>query len=330
VGSGGVEGTGAATGTAGATDSGGVAGGAATAVTDSGTDGSSSDGGSTDGGSTDGSSSDGGSTGTGGVGTSGGVDTGSVNGTGGTGGGPDDGLPPIPTDCVPVSAGPASPTVVQSEGWPGSYFDYLDFQSSVVTCALPSECREACLAFGAGERLCAASLCDFSTSYCDFPAIWTNASSAKAPGAKDPFNDAAKIVLSSGSYPERLLATSFDFQIPSEALVTGILAEVSRAGDEGGSISGYGTRDSETMLIRAGQPTGENKADPSQLWSRWTASPPYKAYGGPTSRWGVAWTAADINSADFGLAFSGEYQGTAGVEFSYVDHIRLTVSYCEP
>ena len=127
-------------------------------------------------------------------------------------------------------------------------------------------------------------------------------------------------VYNSGS-SDYLEATNFDFSsIPDNATINGIVVEVKRYG-EVGVIT-----DSDIRLIRGGTIQGDNKAD----IGTWPTSDPgtYKNYGGPSDLWGLTnWTAAQVKSSDFGVAFAAFNSDSDFYYYAYVDHIRMRVFY---
>ena len=56
---------------------------------------------------------------------------------------------------------------------------------------------------------------------------------------------------------------------------------------------------------------------------------PYVTYGSPTDLWGETWTAADINSANFGTALSARRNYFSG-SWVLVDAVNITVYYTPP
>ena len=75
--------------------------------------------------------------------------------------------------------------------------------------------------------------------------------------------------------------------------------------------------DMAVSLVKGGTVSGSNLASPAA----WGTTDVYTVYGGPTNLWGQSWTLADVNAANFGLAFSARVQnGTARV-----DHMRITI-----
>lgn len=114
-----------------------------------------------------------------------------------------------------------------------------------------------------------------------------------------------------------LTATNFGFNIPTNETIVGIQASVER-----NSGSGADTSDSSVRIIKGGVISGDEKAGTSgELWS---ALDTYANYGGVNDTWGLSWTPADVNSSNFGLAFSVFQDGNFSFNVS-VDHIRITV-----
>ncbi len=116
-----------------------------------------------------------------------------------------------------------------------------------------------------------------------------------------------------------VLATNFGFAIPAASTITGITVEIEkRAG-------GFGTtvEDNEVQLLKSGVEVGLDYR--STL--AWSSFDTYRTHGGCNDMWGTTWTASDINSVGFGVAFSGIDYTCGGNVFSYYDHVRITVCY---
>ncbi|MBP9850695.1 MAG: hypothetical protein KBC47_03310 [Candidatus Peribacteraceae bacterium] len=139
--------------------------------------------------------------------------------------------------------------------------------------------------------------------------------------------------ITSNLISQYLKATNFGFSIPDGAQIDGIIANVERiqCSDRGAMV------DSTVKLVKSGSISGDNKADTVTQWS--TAD---KQYGGSTDLWGNTWTAADINSTNFGIAISGSWtysevpltgcaQGFTDVAAPWygIDYITITVHYTE-
>jgi hypothetical protein len=126
---------------------------------------------------------------------------------------------------------------------------------------------------------------------------------------------------------EYLQATNFGFSIPSAAIICGIVVEAEKSATGIGTVLGIGlsyVSDYSVRLIRNGTVAGNNKASAAH----WTGSESYHTYGGNSDIWGVAWTPADINASNFGIAFSANIAGLAMlIPNVRIDHIRITVYY---
>lgn len=128
---------------------------------------------------------------------------------------------------------------------------------------------------------------------------------------------------------EYLQATNFGFSIPPTAIICGIVVEAEKSATGIGTVLGFGlsyVTDHSVRLIRNGTVVGNDKASATH----WTGSESYHTYGGSTDIWGVAWTPADINAPDFGIAFSANIAGLLMlIPNVRIDHIRVTVYYME-
>ncbi|MEI8062151.1 MAG: Hint domain-containing protein [bacterium] len=115
-----------------------------------------------------------------------------------------------------------------------------------------------------------------------------------------------------------LKATNFGFAIPTGSTIDGIRAEV-----EFKSNANFYSTD-EVHIVKNGGTLGtENKGLFSHNFPLTDTS---TFYGSSADSWGETWTAADINSSDFGLAFSV----TINAETVSVDHMAIVVSYTKP
>lgn len=119
-----------------------------------------------------------------------------------------------------------------------------------------------------------------------------------------------------------LKATGFGFTIPNSASICGIEVEVEKSAT--GINLFASVTDNAVRLLKAGIPTGSNYAKPA----KWSSSQNYFTYGGVTDLWGTTWTKADINAADFGVAFSAEINGLLSLlPSARIDNIRMTVYF---
>jgi hypothetical protein len=137
---------------------------------------------------------------------------------------------------------------------------------------------------------------------------------------------------SNGSYATRamsgtnsthyLKATNFGFSIPPGATILGIKVDIekSRTGGFFGEV-----RDSRLRIVKNG---AIGTTDKAATGTNWPTSDTYSSYGtGTTDMWGETWTVADINSANFGVAFSAVGSTGSTNRTANVDHVRITVYY---
>ncbi len=121
-----------------------------------------------------------------------------------------------------------------------------------------------------------------------------------------------------GSTSKRITIDALGFSVPSTAAITGIKVEYKK--QRGAS---NGPRDNLVMLRKAGVLEGDNKANAED----WETDLTWVTYGGPGELWGYAWTPADINHADFGVAIKVISNAGAGPVAAYIDVGRVTIYY---
>ena len=144
---------------------------------------------------------------------------------------------------------------------------------------------------------------------------WTN------PGNVVSNNNAYATVAVNNSTSEYLQATNYGFTIPAAATINGITVTIGRFGSTG---FGNDVRDSVVSLIKGGAITGSNLAVAGTDWGGTEAA---VNYGGIANLWGTTWTPAEINAANFGVAFSVT---STNNRTASVDYIQVTVTYSLP
>ena len=155
--------------------------------------------------------------------------------------------------------------------------------------------------------------------------VWT------APGnvtVSDNTRASVSLVKNSG-VSQAIKATGFGFAIPADAQIDGITVEWETS--EGGLAAAGGIKDNAVRLVRAGTIEATDLSN-TTFWVA-PASEAFVTYGGATNLWGAAWTAADINNANFGAAISAKnvkVSGGGANEDADVDSVRITVNYTLP
>lgn len=112
-----------------------------------------------------------------------------------------------------------------------------------------------------------------------------------------------------------LVASGFNFSIPSGATINGIVVEVEKQGSDGTSY------DQAVRIIKGGVIGSTDKSSASE----WPALKAYSSYGSSADLWGTTWTYSDINAANFGVALSLHSASYAWA--AIIDHVRVTVYY---
>jgi RHS repeat-associated protein len=150
-------------------------------------------------------------------------------------------------------------------------------------------------------------------------AQWSNLPSAVLA----PDNSRALINLndSNGRSSASLYVKGFNFNIPSNALIQGIKAEILCSYSE--SDYTLPVWDTTVELLKAGTPVGSNHAN-----GAWPYTEGYKTYGNAADVWGTSWTPSDIMNAGFGIDIQ-VHGGAPGTNPStgMLNYVRITVYY---
>lgn len=144
---------------------------------------------------------------------------------------------------------------------------------------------------------------------------WTNPSLAYTSD-----NAFAQAILN-GSTSRYLYCTGYGFAIPAGAVIQGIVVNVERKSDR---TSNGGSADAAVRLIKA----GAIGATDGSTATTYTTADVIEAHGSISDLWGTTWTAADINAANFGVAFAAMKPDNKGPDHVVdVDHIQVVVTY---
>lgn len=204
-----------------------------------------------------------------------------------------------------------------SAGFSGSYeSDYYPVYSKA--CSAHADCLATCVTAGGTEQSCSAAKCIDSTSdYCLPPTYWFGLENLRIEA--EPADTGAWTILDSTKYRDQLLATDFQFAIPSSATITGIVVQIRKSAESSMAA------DQEIRLLRNGATVGldHSKSDP------WPSGLEYVEYGTPTDLWGASWTPSDLSSQQFGVAITARYLDIGGNARAYVDFVKATVYYDE-
>jgi|GEM_PF-6432812 len=119
-----------------------------------------------------------------------------------------------------------------------------------------------------------------------------------------------------GIYSYRLDAVDFGFEIPDGATIDGIVVEFGRFDDTDN------TNDALVQLIQEGTPAGNNNGIGGAAWDAVDTMVPF---GTSTDKWGLTWTPALINAANFGVAVACVSNGNNADP--QINYLRIIVHY---
>lgn len=144
---------------------------------------------------------------------------------------------------------------------------------------------------------------------------WANATRAET---SNNFDATATV---DGSTTEYLRCVDYGFTIPVGATINGIIVNVERSSSR---WQNGGSRDAAIRIVQG----GTIGADDRSTGTTYTTGDVVEAHGGATDLWGLAWTSADINAANFGAAFRATKPSSSGWPHTIrIDHIQITVDY---
>ena len=124
-----------------------------------------------------------------------------------------------------------------------------------------------------------------------------------------------------------LVVQGLGFAIPTAATICGISVAVERSATGILNLGSY-VSDASVWIMKNGSMTGTNHAS----GTNWTGSDAMATYGNSTDIWGVSWTPADINAANFGVAIAATlHAGLVGLTLTArIDRVTITVYYMNP
>ncbi len=134
-----------------------------------------------------------------------------------------------------------------------------------------------------------------------------------------------KIYLEPGQKSESLVINTLHFNLPSNAIITGVDARLFGRKEGDGKV-----KDLKIQLINAvGKKVGLDKANKSLKGKPWNQGPSlydYWSYGSERDNWGYNWTSEEINSSEFGLSIELINRSSDNV-LVLLDQLVVTVYY---
>jgi len=125
-----------------------------------------------------------------------------------------------------------------------------------------------------------------------------------------------------GTVSEYIVASQFNFNIPTSATITGVkvMIEKEAIGEQ------QEVKDEVVKLVKNGMIIGENYAFPAI----WENEEFFQSYGGSDSKWGTSLNVEDVNNGEFGIALSVRLNGVGEVPSAKIDYIGMVVYYIDP
>lgn len=148
------------------------------------------------------------------------------------------------------------------------------------------------------------------------------------PGNITSNNDQYAVFSDTGGLGSNYLkATGFSFSIPSDATITAItVTQECKANFDAGGASGRRIENKEVRLVKADTIVGNALDYGTGGWST-TDETIVSGEINSMALWGVTFTPAEVNAADFGAVLAAEANRGDGDEIGYVDSISITVYY---
>lgn len=172
-----------------------------------------------------------------------------------------------------------------------------------------------------------------SSNYVAFRGVWVNKPYAMT--SNNLYTTAA--VTNAQEYTEWLKAGNFGFNIPANATIVGVAAQVERKQVITENVPGttLGMFDFMTCLMLNGSIITTSNIVNDATPYYWPLTEEVKVFGGPSSLWNLSLTPADINNGNFGFALlprkaylvAGYPYVTA---YPWVDAMSMTVYYTLP
>lgn len=137
-------------------------------------------------------------------------------------------------------------------------------------------------------------------------------------------DDSSEAVITAATYDspdisQILVASDFDFTIPTGATIDGIVVEIMRRNSAGAASDNRVQLATGTTFADL---VGDNKADTALDWPTTEAN---KTYGSSSDTWNAGLTVSQINAVGFAVFLS--VQADAANTDIQVDHIKVTVHY---
>ena len=165
--------------------------------------------------------------------------------------------------------------------------------------------------------------------------IWNNVNDALTSNNVNSYaSTTAEPISNYAAYTNYLTVTDLNAFIPSSATINGITVSVERKNTFSG-IDSLSINTDAVFLMYDVAGTATTIGTKKTNATLWTSSDVTETFGGSADLWGRAWTAAEINNANFGVALSAylnytyEVEGTGPGNSATVDAITVAIDYTD-
>lgn len=150
---------------------------------------------------------------------------------------------------------------------------------------------------------------------------WSNLSDATTDNGVTAYADCYD---QNGLYSDTLNFYNFNFSIPTNASILGVMLEIKRSESKTGDTNSYADQVLDNQIMLNNYNGDDKGAEQMQWWNGLS----YESYGDDEDDWNAGLTPADVNSNTFGFligAFLQDMEGN-GVT-AYIDNVRATIYY---
>jgi hypothetical protein len=166
--------------------------------------------------------------------------------------------------------------------------------------------------------------------------IWNNVDNALTSNNVNSYaSTTAPPISNYAAYTNYLTVTDLNAFIPSSATIDGITVSVERKNSFSGILDTLDINTDAVFLMYDVAGTATTIGTKKTNATLWTSSDVTETFGGSADLWGRAWTATEINNANFGVALSAylnytyEAEGSGPANSTNVDAITVAIDYTD-
>ena len=148
-----------------------------------------------------------------------------------------------------------------------------------------------------------------------------NAGTGTVAWSSTAFPATVKLKVNFSDVSNYLLCTGYGFSIPAGSTIDGITVTINRSANQAGCC-----QDTAVRIVKTGAIGATDRSNAAT----WPTTAGSQNYGNAADLWGNAWTVADINAGNFGLALAATANNGNGQPTLTVNSVAITVTYHTP